>query len=292
MMLTRLPGPRLRPFVKILWASDQAVSPGSVAADRERVLPTGGMHLVFRLSDHPLRLFNDIIDPIGYRVGHMIVGGARASFYVREISQPVSSVGAQLRPGTAELLFGVPAGELAGRHTPLEDLWGPSAVEARERLIEAGGLQPRLDVLEALLAARLPTVRGLHPAVAQALERFTTTADVRQAVKESGYSHRRFIALFHRGLGLTPKLYCRVLRFQEALEQVAAHAAASLVEVALDAGYSDQAHFNREFREFAGVSPGNTANSCRPFRITFRFTLAPPTPDQVNFIQDDGRPRR
>jgi transcriptional regulator GlxA family with amidase domain len=153
-------------------------------------------------------------------------------------------------------LFGVPAGELAGRHTPLQDLWGPSAVEARERLSEAGGLQRKLDVFEALLAARLPTVRGLHPAVAQALERFTTTADVRQAVKESGYSHRRFIALFQRGLGLTPKLYCRVLRFQEALEQVAAHTAASLVEVALDVGYSDQAHFNREFREFAGVSPG------------------------------------
>jgi AraC-like DNA-binding protein len=256
MMLRRLPGPRLSPFVKLLWASDQAASPWSVAGGRERVLPTGGMHLVFRLSDHPLRLFNDINDPIGYRVGHTIVGGARASFYVREISQPVSSVGAQLRPGAAELLFGVPAGELAGRHTPLQDLWGPSAVEARERPSEAGGLQRKLDVFEALLAARLPTVRGLHPAVAQALERFTTTADVRQAVKESGYSHRRFIALFQRGLGLTPKLYCRVLRFQEALEQVAAHTAASLVEVALDVGYSDQAHFNREFREFAGVSPG------------------------------------
>lgn len=254
-MIRRLPGPRLSPFVKILWASDQAASPWSVAADRERVLPTGGMHLVFRLSDHPLRIFNAIDDLIGYRVGHSIVGGARASFYVREISEGVSSVGAQLRPGTAELLFGVPAGELAGRHTPLEELWGPWVVEARERLIEAGAPQRRLDVLEALLAARLPVVRGLHPAVAQALERFAITADVRQAVKESGYSHRRFIALFHRGLGLTPKLYCRVLRFQEALEQVAGRAA-SLVEVALDAGYSDQAHFNREFREFTGVSPG------------------------------------
>jgi AraC-like DNA-binding protein len=92
--------------------------------------------------------------------------------------------------------------------------------------------------------------------VARALGRFATTADVRQVVRESGYSHRRFIALFNRGLGLTPKLYCRILRFQGALEQVAAHPAASLVEVALDAGYSDQAHFNREFREFAGVSPG------------------------------------
>jgi AraC-like DNA-binding protein len=292
MMLRRHPGPRLSPFVKLLWASDQAASPWSVAGDRERVLPTGGMHLVFRLSDHPLRLFKDISDPIGYRVGHTIVGGARASFYVREVSQPVSSVGAQLRPGAAELLFGVPAGELAGRHTPLEDLCGPFAVEARERLVEAGGLQRQLDVFEALLAARLPTVRGLHPAVAQALERFTTTADVRQAVKESGYSHRRFIALFQRGLGLTPKLYCRVLRFQEALEQVAAHTSASLVEVALDAGYSDQAHFNREFREFAGVSPGEYRELAPAFPHHVPIHTGPPIPDQVNFIQDGGRPRR
>jgi AraC-like DNA-binding protein len=256
MFLTRHPGPRLSPFVKILWATDQTASPQSVAADRERVLPTGGMHLVFRLSDHALRLFEGINDPIGYRIGHTVVGGARATFYVREISEPARSVGVQLQPGAAELLFGVPADELAGRHTPLEDLWGPSVVEARERLVEAVGPQRQLDILESLLAARLPTVRGLHPAVARALGRFATTADVRQVVRESGYSHRRFIALFHRGLGLTPKLYCRILRFQGALEQVAAHPAASLVEVALDAGYSDQAHFNREFREFAGVSPG------------------------------------
>ena len=99
MVFRRLPGPRLSPFIKILWASDPAASPASVAVDRERVLPTGAMHLVFRLSDHPLRLFNDINDPFGYRVGHTIVGGARAAFYVREISGPACSVGAQLHPG-------------------------------------------------------------------------------------------------------------------------------------------------------------------------------------------------
>jgi len=56
MLLRRHPGPRLSPFVKILWATDQTALSESVAAVRERVLPTGGMHLVFRLSDHPLRL--------------------------------------------------------------------------------------------------------------------------------------------------------------------------------------------------------------------------------------------
>lgn len=255
MLLIRHPGPRLSPFVKILWALDQSDPSRPVAAHRERVLPTGDMHLAFRLSDHPLRLVDDIDDPVAHSVGHMVVGGARASFYVRELSGPVRSVGAQLHPGAGELLFGAPADELAGRHTPLEDLWGPSAAEARERLIGAGTPERQLDVLQALLAARLPTVRGLHPAVAHALGRFRTTANVRQVVKESGYSHRRFIELFRRTLGLTPKLYCRVLRFQEALERGAA-TRASLVAVALDAGYSDQAHFNREFLEFAGVTPG------------------------------------
>jgi AraC-like DNA-binding protein len=214
------------------------------------------MHLVFRLSDHPLRLFNDISDPIGYRVGHTILGGARAAFYMREISAPVCSVGAQLHAGTAELLFGAPAREFAGRHTPVEDLWGSYVEEVRERLMESGDPHQLLDVFESLLAERLPAVRALHPAVAEALSRFRASPDIRQAVKESGYSHRRFIALFHDGLGLTPKLYCRLKRFQGALEQVAVRPAASLVDVALEAGYSDQAHFNREFREFAGVSPG------------------------------------
>lgn len=256
MLLTRPPRPILRPFVKTLWAMDQPTSPVSVIANRERVLPTGTMHLVIRLSNHPLCLFDDVRDRTKREIGYALVGGARSSYYVRDISQPASSVGAQLHPGASEFLFGVPAGELAGRHTPLEELWGHAAVETRERIPDGGSLERWLDIFEALLVARLPRVHGLHPAVAHALERFTTTADVREVVRETGYSHRRFIALFNRTVGLTPKLYCRVLRFQRGVELTAAKQSPSLVEVALLAGYSDQPHFNRQFREFAGVTPG------------------------------------
>ena len=79
--------------------------------------------------------------------------------------------------------------------------------------------------------------------------------EVRRVVNESGYSHRRFIEVFRAAVGLGPKLYCRVLRFQGALDLVAARPEAALVDVALEAGYSDQPHFQREFRELAGVSP-------------------------------------
>jgi AraC-like DNA-binding protein len=178
---------------------------------------------------------------------------------VRNISNPSCSAGAELLPGAAELLFGAPADQLAERHTPLQDLWGRSADMARERLLEAESLERRMELLISLLAARLPAVHGLHPAVASALEQFWITDNVRQAVRASGYSHRRFIALFRRAVGLTPKLYCRVLRFQKVLKRVAADlyetGGAEWADLAIDVGYSDQPHFTREFREFAGVTP-------------------------------------
>jgi AraC-like DNA-binding protein len=258
MLLRRVPRPALRPFVEVLWATDETAESGLGAARREHVLPTGRVHLVFRLSDNPLRLFDNDRDSSGRLVGEAVVGGARDSFYIREVSKPLCSVGAQLRPGAAQALFGVPATELAGRHTRLEDLWGWRVASMRDRLAELRLLDERLDMFEAMLASRLPRVRGIHPAVAQALEELVeqrgSFLSVHEVVKQSGYSHRTFISLFHRAVGLTPKLYCRVLRFQRALRG-ASLGTTSWLDIALAAGYSDQSHFNREFREFAGVTP-------------------------------------
>jgi AraC-like DNA-binding protein len=218
------------------------------------------MHLAIRLTDDPLRLFDNAGDQSGRLVSEAVVGGARDSFYIRDVSRPLCSVGAVLRPGAARALFGVHADELAGRHTPLDDLWGRTVASMRDQLAEIRSLDARLDAFEALLASRLPRVRGLHPAVAQALEQLMdvpavgSSLAVREVVRHSGYSHRTFISLFHRAVGLTPKVYCRVLRFQRALRRVSA-GTATWLDVALAAGYSDQAHFNREFRTFVGVTP-------------------------------------
>jgi AraC-like DNA-binding protein len=98
-------------------------------------------------------------------------------------------------------------------------------------------------------------VHGLHPAVAQALERLGTATRVHDVVRSSGYSHRRFIELFVHAVGLTPKVYSRVRRLQRALHRARVPGTDSWASVAADAGYSDQSHFNREFRECVGVTP-------------------------------------
>lgn len=98
-------------------------------------------------------------------------------------------------------------------------------------------------------------MHGLHPAVAAALAGFRESPDVHAMVAARGYSHRHFIAVFERETGLTPKRFCRVHRFRKLLADAATRPALSWTDLALAHGYSDQSHFNREFRAFAGITP-------------------------------------
>jgi AraC-like DNA-binding protein len=253
MLIARPPAPVLRPFVAQVWATDNLPAGAVAQAATEHMLPIGMMHLAFRMTDLPLRVRESPADP-GVLLGGAVVGGVRSRYFIRETSAPACSVAAVLRPGAAQLLFGAGAEELAGRHTPLADLWGAAAGELRERLLEAAGAEERLALLEATLTARLPRSRALHPAIAGVLDRMDPAVPVTATVANSGLSHRRFIAQFRRAVGLAPKAYLRVLRFQHALRRLRC-GEASLVSVAAVAGYSDQAHFSREFVEFSGVTP-------------------------------------
>jgi AraC-like DNA-binding protein len=260
MLIQRLPIASLRPFVSRVWASENSVNPVEYAQPaREHVLPTGQMHLVFRMTDDPLRIFPSSDDRPSQSLGGAVVGGVRSRFYVRELTAPSCSVGMVLRPGAAAILFGTTAGALAGRHTPLENLWGTFARNVRERLLEAKNALARLSVLESVLesrlAARPPRTRGLHPVVASALHDIAGFPSVAAVVRQSGLSHRQFIACFREAVGMAPKVYLRVLRFQRALQTLRQNRAATLAGLAAEMGYSDQAHFNRDFLAFSGVTP-------------------------------------
>jgi AraC-like DNA-binding protein len=282
-LLIREPPLPLRSFIKTLWVGrDTADETAEVGTTRERMLPSGAMHLVLRLAGPPIRLFRDVADRVGVDLGHAVVGGMRTGFYLRD-KAPAHVIGIELRPGMDARLLGASAAELAERHTPLEDLWGRAARELRERLVEPSTLAEQLELFASLLARRFAPVRAMHPAVAHALTCIQRVPDVGGIVRASGYSHRRFIALFRDAVGISPKRYQRVLRFERSLRLLLADPTAPMVDVALAAGYSDQPHFHREFREFAGISPTE-------YRQTSPvWTQHVPVPsDEVNSVQDRG----
>jgi AraC-like DNA-binding protein len=112
------------------------------------------------------------------------------------------------------------------------------------------------------------------------LARLQVAPDVGPAVAATGYSHRRVVALFREAVGLGPKLFCRVRRFQRVLEALRTHPATGWAELALAAGYSDQAHLVREFRAFSGLTPGAHR------RLAPANANHVPIPAGVNSVQD------
>ena len=256
MILQRLPSLPLRPYIQTMWASDGVSDRQFVAMGRERMLPTGNMHLVFRLTDCPIRIFESVDDRVGQDFGFAVIAGIRSTYYVKDVeSQTMETVGAILQPGVSSLLFDVAADEFAERHVSLEDVWGCRSAMLREQLQHVSSLSGRLDLLESFLSKQLAKRCDVHPAVTHFLQRISHSRSIGSIVKETGYSHKHFIQIFRKYVGASPGLYSRLLRFQHSLKLLNSTSLAS-VEIAQEIAYSDQAHLTREFREFAGISPG------------------------------------
>lgn len=241
----------LNQFVDCLWYSNGE----SKSHRKERLLPTGCIDLVFKLrDDRSVRIFQE---DKTQSIGGAVVSGAYSRYYAIDTSQPSSTLGIHFRPGGAALFLGVPMSELMDRHINLEELWGREAVVLRERLMEAPSVSANFDLLEQTLLDRLTEPPHDYRAIRWAVEKFSfPTSDSVKAVGDSmGYRAKRFIRLFHDSVGLTPKLFCRIRRFQSVLDHIVSGEHVQWANVALDAGYFDQSHLIRDFRAFAGVTP-------------------------------------
>jgi methylphosphotriester-DNA--protein-cysteine methyltransferase len=113
-------------------------------------------------------------------------------------------------------------------------------------------------IVERCLLDQLVRPLELHPAVTYALQQFRSPArsdSVAAVTARIGLSSRRFIQLFHQQVGLTPKTFSRVRRFQRVLCSIHAKREVDWAQLALDCGYYDQAHFIHDFQAFSGLTP-------------------------------------
>ena len=236
-----VPSPPLSEFVELLWLFD-GYAPGHA---RERLLPMGTVELVVNLrEDQP-----DFSDPI--------VAGPRSEYSVLDTAHAASVIGVHFKPGGAFPFLGLPAGELHNLEVSLDALWGARAGEMRERILAAPTPEAKFAILErALLTAARSLAR--HPAVAFALREFRSVPPARSVAEVTsaiGLSPKRFIDRFRDEVGLTPKLFCRVQRFQQVVRRVHRAREVDWADVALSCGYFDQAHFIHDFKAFSGLNP-------------------------------------
>jgi AraC-like DNA-binding protein len=252
------PSAPLNHFISMMWFGDDYIAPHRL----ERVLPNGDMALIINLWENRTRVYN-ADDPRKFNTFEgSIVVGAYSAFTVIDTDEQRATAGVAFRPGGAFPFLGLPAGELQDSNASLSDLWGHrAAADLREQLLAARSPRSKFKILEQTFLRRLNApVEPTHPAVSFAVENFRhrPTRPISTVTEQIGLSDRHFIQLFSQHVGLTPKLFCRVQRFQKVLSNLSALTAGSVIDwpqIALTCGYFDQAHFIHDFRAFSGINP-------------------------------------
>lgn len=169
-------------------------------------------------------------------------------------------IAVELTPLGARTVFGLPAGELASSVVDLDDLLGPGARSLPDRLASLPSWRERFAVLDVVLGDAVAARRrgaAPPPEVAHAFRRLVDSGGsiaVGRLAEEVGWSRRHLGERFRHEVGLAPKPTARVVRFDRA-KQLLSAGRSGLADIAARAGYADQAHLNREFRELAGRTP-------------------------------------
>jgi AraC-like DNA-binding protein len=248
------PAAPLDRFVHCLWYWEGAPQTHS----KEKLLPNGESALIFNLREEPIKIY-DAQDLTKYSShGNAVLSGARSNCFVIDSEQQERVAGIQFKPGGAYPFFRMPASEMAGESVDLDDLWSRRAKEIRERLLAARSVESLFAQLELGLLEQLAHPLELHPAVRYALGQFQQESHgcrIAKVTDEIGLSPRRFIELFRRQVGLAPKVFCRVRRFQRVLRMLHKTTQVDWADVALECGYYDQAHFIHDFQSFCGLTP-------------------------------------
>ncbi|MET0207055.1 MAG: helix-turn-helix domain-containing protein [Thermoleophilaceae bacterium] len=222
-----------------------------------REVPSGDVTLIISPNTE-LRL-PDVRDPSRPAARHAsFVAALQDTYALVEHDGFQHGIEVRLTPQGAHALFGLAMHELTNRVVELDELLGRGADELVGRLWDLPGWEPRFELLDGLIGARVAEARPPSTAVAWAWRRLRETRGrvaVGGLAEELGWSHRRLIARFREQVGMPPKTIGRVLRFEHVSRALMEAPEPRLVEVALDCGYYDQAHLNRDFRQFAGTTP-------------------------------------
>ena len=193
------------------------------------------------------------VDIVFSRPGELRAVGTMTRPQQFDLSAGQFVCGVRFRPARSYSFIPVPGPVLTDQSISLSSLWGARAEHLRRRLEDAPST---LDCIAALEMQLDPASPGLVQQVVAWLVARHGNVRLGELARHAGLSARQLRRLFVDQTGLSPKQFCRILRFRHALSQVTRDRG-DWAGLAAGCGYCDQAHLIRDFHEFAGAAPGD-----------------------------------
>src|SRR6266850_1585428 len=243
------PSPDLERYVEHYWVVEWDLR--GAAPERAETLPHPSVHMIFE------------------RDGRSRIRGAARKKFSTLLEDKGGVFAVKFTPGGFYPFVGIPVSGFSNKIVSLRDVFGRRGDELDRAVLAEDTDLSRINLVESFLVAHLRDVNEADDNVPKVTEIVYDVAKDRSVLKVQdlvdryGLNLRTLQRLFARYVGVSPKWVIQRYRLNEAAEQLATAESISQSELALNLGYSDQAHFIRDFKSIAGVSPAAYARAAR-----------------------------
>jgi AraC-like DNA-binding protein len=227
----------------------------------DRFLPDGNTEIIIDLSENTQYIFDNQSLKQIQACKHAWVSGVRT----RAITIP-SGRGSRMlivafKKGMGHPFYSMPMSELTDVVAGADLVFGHCFHGLRQQLLNAPSIEAMFLRVETFLLKQAGD--SLHKnaptkCIEYAVSNIANKPNVlgfHELSSHIGYSQKHFIDLFKKRVGVTPKQYLRIMRFQKAILEIERGGSAQWSDVAIESGYYDQAHFINDFRHFSGFTP-------------------------------------
>ena len=260
------PSNALAPYIKRYWAIENSLDMNETCI--QRMIPTGLPELLLYFTPRPKTLTGN-----KYLSDNVALYGQQNDFYDIELTGNLSVFSIVFQPQGLMQFFRFPLHEICNQNVPLKHLSGQAGRDMEEKMGEAATFHQRVSIVENFLWTLLQKndadfeFRRISRIV-ELIKGARGNINIRQMISEACLSRKQFERIFAERVGISPKQYLKIIRFQFAIFQRQQNANLNMTELSYESGYFDQSHFIRDFKSMCGMTPKQyfmESNACSDF---------------------------
>ena len=244
-----LPTDRLKPYIKHFWALN-----GSEAGSQSlRTMADGCPGIIFQHAD------NGSFYQQEKKLPDLFLYGQSTTFGELALHGSFNSIGIYFYPGALKAIFGISADELTDSCLDLNNEAQKDGFSLSQQLSGSKSDIEKIEFISAYLCFKLqPRKNGANNNIEYAISKIMQSGGsiaLKQLQGDLQFSERSFERKFKEYVGISPKLFARIARFQSSLDLIRKKDYTKFSDIAFENEYADQSHFIRSFKEFSGFSP-------------------------------------
>jgi AraC-like DNA-binding protein len=224
----------------------------------DRFLPDGNINVVVDLTDYPKFIYdNNTLKEI-QACRNIWFSGMRNRFITIPSGRDSEMFIINFHKGKAYPFVEMPMHELTDYVVDGELVMSGEILNMREALLGQPSIAEKFQCAEHYLFKAFKSKLTINPFINYSVNmilRSPQQLSINHLAEKVGFSQKHFIKIFKAHVGVTPKAFLKITRFQKAIQQIETQTLTNWTNVALESGYYDQAHFINDFKEFSGFTP-------------------------------------